>query len=132
MRRQTSYPGRAAVRIALAALCASAALLADGDSTEWTAFGATGSNTRYSPLDQIDQSNFGDLEVAWTWQSISTEVTEINRRVRAGQFKVVPLKVGALLFVATELSQVAAIDAATGETVWTYDPKSYEDGRPAN
>ena len=37
-----------------------------------------------------------------------------------------------VLYVATEVSQAAAIDAATGETLWTYDPESWRDGRPAN
>ena len=39
---------------------------------------------------------------------------------------------GGLLYVATEVSQVAAIDPATGKTVWSYDPESWKDGRPAN
>ncbi len=37
-----------------------------------------------------------------------------------------------VLYVATSLSQLAAIDAITGETLWTYDPKSWEAGRPTN
>ena len=26
-------------------------------------------STKYSPLEQIDRENFGDLEIAWRWQS---------------------------------------------------------------
>jgi quinoprotein glucose dehydrogenase len=45
-----------------------------------------------------------------------------------------PLMVGGVLYTSTSLSQVAAIDAATGETRWVYDPKIYENGLslPAN
>ncbi len=45
-----------------------------------------------------------------------------------------PLMVGGTLYTSTSLSQVAAIDAATGETRWTFDPKVYENGLgiPAN
>ena len=32
--------------------------------------------------------------------------------------------VGGVLYTSTSLSQVAAIDAATGETKWVFDPKS--------
>ena len=45
-----------------------------------------------------------------------------------------PLMVGGTLYTSTSLSQVAAIDAATGETKWVFDPKVYENGlgSPAN
>ena len=39
-----------------------------------------------------------------------------------------PLMVGGVLYTSTSLSQVAAIDAATGETKWVFDPKIYENG----
>ena len=35
---------------------------------EWRSWGADTHTTRYSPLDQIDASNFEDLEVAWMWR----------------------------------------------------------------
>ncbi len=99
---------------------------------DWPAFGRDPGGHRYSPLDQIDGGNFGKLEIAWRWESISKQVTEANPTVRAGEFKVVPIMAGGLLYVATEVSQVAAIDPATGKTVWSYDPESWKDGRPAN
>ncbi len=99
---------------------------------DWPAFGRDPGVHRYSPLDQIDRGNFGKLEVAWQWESISKQVTEANPTVRAGEFKVVPIMAGGLLYVGTEVSQVAAIDPGTGKTVWSYDPESWKDGRPAN
>ena len=36
---------------------------------EWRTYGGDLGSTKYSPLDQIDATNFGDLEIAWTWQS---------------------------------------------------------------
>jgi glucose dehydrogenase len=32
------------------------------------------------------------------------------------------------LYTSTSLSQVAAIDAVTGETKWTFDPQIYKNG----
>ncbi len=100
---------------------------------EWRNFGGDLGNTKYSSLDQINRGNFQDLEVAFRWESITTKVTKENPRLRAGAFKATPLMVDGLLYVATAISQVAAIDAGTGETVWEYDPKVYENLRfPAN
>ena len=35
---------------------------------EWRYWGADSWSTRYSPIDQIDADNFGDLEQAWLWR----------------------------------------------------------------
>ena len=91
---------------------------------EWHAIGRDAANTKYSPLDQIDAGNFTDLEIAWRWTSLSTAVAEANERIRPSQFKAVPLMDG-LVYVSTALGQVAALDAGTGEAVWTYDPQIY-------
>ena len=124
----------------MAALVATALVLAPpsagqdgaGAIVEWPAFGNGPDNTKYSALDQIDRSNFHELQVAWEWESPSTAVAEANRAVKPGQFKPVPIMLGGMVFVATEVAQAAAIDAATGETLWTYDPESWRAGRPAN
>ncbi|MDA1093527.1 MAG: PQQ-binding-like beta-propeller repeat protein [Acidobacteria bacterium] len=100
---------------------------------EWHHYGADGANTKYSPLDQITADNFSDLEIAWRWTSISHEVASLRDSLDPGLFKATPLMVGGLLYVSTPLSQVAALDAGTGATVWTYDPHSYDRiERPAN
>ena len=104
-----------------------------GPVGEWRAFGADSANTKYSPLDQITADNFADLEVAWRWTSLSAEVAARNEAVRPGPFKTAPLMVGGLVYASTALGQVAAIDAGTGELVWSYDPRSYDRlDRPAN
>ena len=43
-----------------------------------------------------------------------------------------PLMVDGILYVSTSLSQVAAIDAATGKTLWVYDPETWKNGTPSN
>ena len=35
---------------------------------EWRYWGADAWSTRYSPLDQVNASNFDSLQVAWEWQ----------------------------------------------------------------
>ena len=100
---------------------------------EWHAFGRDGANTKYSPLDQITAENFTDLEIAWRWTSLSRAVVEENERIRPSAFKSSPLMADGLVYVSTALGQAAALDAGTGEPVWTYDPRIYDDmDRPPN
>ena len=49
---------------------------------------------------------------------------------RISRLKATPLMVGGVLYLCTPLSQGVAIDAATGRTLWIYNPKSYETGTP--
>ena len=82
---------------------------------EWRYWGADAGNTRYSPLTQIDASNFGDLEVAWIWRgdNFGPSVDFILRTT--------PIYAdGTLYGVAGRSRTAAAIDPATGETIWTF------------
>ena len=82
---------------------------------EWRYIGGDVAQTRYSPLDQIDATNFERLSVAWTWRgdNFGPKVDPL--------FRSTPLYVDGLLYtVAGERRAVAAIDPATGETIWTY------------
>jgi len=82
---------------------------------EWRYWGADAWSTRYAPLDQIDGSNFEELEVAWTWRgdSFGPSVDYILRAT--------PIYVRGMLFtVAGRRRAAVAIDPATGETLWTF------------
>ena len=85
---------------------------ADG---EWPVYGGDLGSTRYSPLDQIDRSNVGELEIAWRWSARNFGPSpETN-------YRATPIMVDGILFVTAGLSRsVAAIDAASGETLWVY------------
>ena len=86
-----------------------------GPSGEWHYIGGDAAHTRYSPLDQIDASNFEKLTVAWTWRGDNFGPTVDSI------FRSTPLYVDGLLYtVAGERRTVAAIDSGTGETIWTY------------
>src|SRR5882757_4364494 len=86
---------------------------------EWPAYAGSYASARYSPLSQIDRSNAKDLHVAWRWKSPDMAIKAANPKVgpsRANEST--PLMVGEVLYTSTSLSQVAAIDAFTGETRW--------------
>ena len=100
-------------------LVAPASLVAQGgpgtENGEWHYLGGDAAHTRYSPLDQIDASNFEDLEIAWIWRADNFGPTVDYA------FKSTPSFVDGILYtVASERRQVAAIDPATGETLWVF------------
>ena len=83
--------------------------------TEWPSYAADLAGTRYRPLDQINASNFNDLEIAWR---IKTD--NFGNRPEY-KLEGTPLMVNGV-FYATAGSRRAAIavDAATGELLWIH------------
>jgi quinoprotein glucose dehydrogenase len=94
---------------------------------EWPAYAGSNGSLRWSPLDQIDRTNAAKLQVAWRWRSPDHAARETKPDI-APSFanESTPIMVGGTLYVSTSLSQVAAIDAATGQTKWVYDPRAYD------
>ncbi len=80
---------------------------------EWRYWGADAWSTRYSPLDQINASNFDSLQVAWEWKADSLGKDEYYRST--------PLFANGRIFtVATTRRYAAAIDPTTGKTQWLW------------
>ena len=101
----------------------------------WPAYGGDAGSTKYSPLDQITRDNVDELRVVWEWQSPDNPIVMAHRRdlpALPAAFKSTPVLVDDVLYIKTSLSQAAAIDAATGETLWVFDPGTWEWARPAN
>ena len=86
--QRTSNParvGRLAVGlvVALAVAGPGAAQYGAPANGEWPTYGGDLGSTKYSPLDQIDGDNFGDLEIAWRWRSADA-VLSLNLARRLG------------------------------------------------
>lgn len=127
-----SVPAVSTAQTIPGALPESAKALANG---EWPAYAGAYAATHYSPLTQIDRNNAKSLHVAWRWKSPDAAIHQANALIGPSfANESTPLMVGGVLYTSTSLSQVAAIDAATGETKWVFDPKIYENGlgMPAN
>jgi quinoprotein glucose dehydrogenase len=104
----------------LAAACRSTA--PDGD---WPAYANAG-GTRYSPLTEIDRTNVGKLQVAWTYHT--GETTFARDSEQKSTFEATPIVVDGTLYVSTGFNKVIALDAATGRETWTFDPHIDRDG----
>lgn len=85
---------------------------AGDDSANWITHGRTYSEQRYSPLDQINAENVGDLGLAWSADMDTARGQEAT-----------PLVMDGKLYLTTAWSKVKAFDAATGEPLWEYDPQ---------
>lgn len=83
---------------------------ADGD--EWLSYGRTYDEQRYSPLDQINPGNIGELGLAWSADMDTARGQEAT-----------PLVIDGKIYITTAWSKVKAYDAATGKPLWDYDPK---------
>ena len=80
---------------------------------EWRYWGADAWSTRYSPLDQINASNFDSLHIAWQW--------DVSRYGEDEYFRSTPLYANGRLFtVGTNRRNAFAIDPATGQTLWRW------------
>jgi hypothetical protein len=82
---------------------------------EWRTYGGDLASTRYAPLDQINASNFGKLQVAWRFK---TDVFGVRPDFN---LQTTPLMINGVLYATVGSRRDAvAIDAATGELLWTY------------
>ena len=87
-------------------------LQADQEPGNWMSYGRTYSEQRFSPLRQINEQNVGQLGLAWY----------VDVDGRRGQ-EATPIVVDGVMYFSTAWSKVFAVNAATGEKLWSYDPK---------
>ena len=103
-----------------------------GAAMEWSSYGGDKASSKYSPLDQIGTDNFNRLQVVWTWRSPDEAITKAHPDLKTWVWESTPLVVNGVLYVSTSMSQVVALDAATGQTRWVYDPQTWKNGTPSN
>jgi len=102
-------PRKAALTSAIALACGTFSLgaraqdgaIPDGD---WRMINRDLTATRFSPLDQIDTRNVGDLELVWSYQL-------------GGNSTAVPIVIDGIMYVPNGGS-VVALDADTGAEIW--------------
>ena len=83
---------------------------------EWRFYGGDGGHTQYTGLDQIDRDNVTELQVAWRWKAENSAAGPFFN------FESTPIMIGGILYTTTGASEVAAVDAETGQTMWLFTP----------
>ena len=95
----------------------SAVVLGQSGATggEWRHYGGDTGHTRYSPLDQINGTNFKSLEVAWRFKTDA-----LGPRPEYNLESTPLMANGRLFSTAGTRRAVVALDAATGEMLWVH------------
>ncbi|MDR2215035.1 MAG: PQQ-binding-like beta-propeller repeat protein [Nevskiaceae bacterium] len=83
-------------------------MLLDPDDSDWLWYSRTPDAQRFSPLDQINRSNVKQLGLAW------------SRGLPAGLTETIPTVHDGVMYLTLPGSNVAALDATTGDTIWEY------------
>ncbi len=84
------------------------AMLQDPAPGDWLTWRRTLDGWGYSPLDQIDRGNVGDLRMVW------------SRALAPGRQEGTPLAYGGVLYMPQASDVIEAIDAATGDLLWQH------------
>ena len=85
---------------------------ADEAPGDWLSYGRDYGEQRFSPLTQVNKKTIKDLELAWSFDMYT------NRGLEAS-----PIVVDGIMYMTGSWSVVFAVDAVTGEEIWSYDPE---------
>ncbi len=83
-------------------------MLADPSPNDWPMFRRTFNGWGYSPLDQINKQNVGNLRMAW------------SRAMEPGAQEGTPIVHDGIMFLPNAGNVVQALDARNGDLIWEY------------
>jgi len=96
---------------------------------DWPSYSADKASTKYSPLDQIDRTSVGKLQIVWRQAGVPAELKTIWPDANAPtNWQNTPIMIDGLLYMHSGVGTVVALDAATGKVVW-YDVPPHDDGK---
>ena len=85
------------------------AMLQNPDPADWLMWRRTLDSWGYSPLNQVDRQNVGDLKQAWS-----------REMVEGGSQQGTPLVYDGTLYMPNPNDVIQALNAATGDLIWEY------------
>jgi len=91
----------------------------------WLYYGSDQGGRHYSPATQINTDNVDKLDVAWVFRSgdVATYGDEMENTSTQATPILLPPEAGQSLVFCTPFNRVIALDPATGEQRWSFDPK---------
>ncbi|MEM8484344.1 MAG: pyrroloquinoline quinone-dependent dehydrogenase [Bacteroidota bacterium] len=90
---------------------------------DWPHYKADKASSSYSTLDQINRDNVSGLEVAWEFRTNDGG---------KGRIECSPIVVDGIIYLTTSALHLVALDAATGEELWRFEPSNHYGGFFAN
>src|SRR5258706_1246113 len=94
------------------------AMLRNPAPGDWLNWRRTDNAWGYSPLDQIKRDNVQKLQVAWSWA------------MEDGAQESTPLVHDGIMYLPNPHGVIQALDAASGDLIWEYQPKDREAAAP--
>ncbi|MBC2778409.1 PQQ-dependent dehydrogenase, methanol/ethanol family [Parasphingopyxis marina] len=82
-----------------------------GDGSDWPAVNYSYAEQRFSPLQQVNRDNVGQLGIAWYAELPDARAQEAT-----------PVVVDGVMYITGPWSKVFAYDARNGEPLWSFDP----------
>ena len=79
---------------------------------DWLNWRRTDNAWGYSPLEEIDRDNVGQLQLAWSWAMDESGAQEAT-----------PLVYDGIMYLPNPRDVIQALDAATGDLIWEYRPE---------
>src|SRR5271163_4111920 len=83
------------------------------DGADWTMYGRTNDEQRFSPLNQINEHNVSHVGLVWSKELGTT-----------GGLEATPLVSNGVIYTTGPWSVAFAVDARDGKILWTFDPKA--------
>ena len=111
-RSEADTPMQAAPSTTVGLIDTQRILAADEAPGDWLSYGRDYGEQRFSPLTQVNKKTIKDLELAWSFDMYT------NRGLEAS-----PIVVDGIMYMTGSWSVVFAVDAKTGEEIWSYDPE---------
>ncbi|MBS3666980.1 pyrroloquinoline quinone-dependent dehydrogenase [Vreelandella boliviensis] len=95
--------------------------LVPGEPT-WDSFHGQLNAQKYSPLDQINTDNVGELEKVW--EVHTGDVADGSGDLPATVWSATPVFANETLYIGTPFYRILALDPANGEEKWSFDTQS--------
>jgi quinoprotein glucose dehydrogenase len=86
---------------------------------DWRAYGFDALGSRFSPLSGINRDNVSRLTIAWTYHTGEPLPTSNRKR----SLETTPIVVDGVMYLATPLGKVIALDPTTGREKWKFDAR---------
>ena len=94
-------------------------------STDWKYYAGDATSQRFIDIGQINPKNIHRLQIVWRYTAPDKDIASTHG-LSHGANRGTPLKISNTLYYGSPLGVLCAVDAATGEEIWNFDPGVWE------
>ena len=100
--------------------------VASAQAVDWPYYTSDLGGTKYSPAVQIGPDNFDQLRVVWRFRPPDQRIYETaDLDLDFDEHRGTPIAVNGVLYYASPFNILVALDGASGEELWTFDPEAW-------